>query len=88
MTEYQRGLNFALNEIQEYRALVIKAYKTCTVKETARLGHILETKNTLSLLGTVESKIMKEIGYTAAEVYKHLVERKKIEDQELGWEQF
>jgi len=71
------GLEFAIKEVQEWRKLKILAFNSSEFVDRADAKR--ETRNTLNLLGTIESALRGTLGETDEDVFKSMVERAKEE---------
>ncbi len=80
MTEYERGLRDAIEEIRGWRELTVKAFREFPCvdpKEAAR-----ECRNKLNLLGVIESKLRHKAGDDPKVIFREDIERSKSEGVE------
>lgn len=78
MNGFRDGVRFAVEEVQGWRALTIKAHNECRYvdpKEALR-----EVKNKLNLLGVIESKLRCASGEVPTAVFHSMIAREKTEE--------
>jgi hypothetical protein len=69
------GLKEAVKEVQGWRSLQIKAHALGGFKYPEEA--LREHKNTLNLLGVIESKLRKASGEDSKEVFRDMINRKE-----------
>jgi len=68
---------FAAEEVAKWRELHIRNYRECPTTDPK--GALRELKNTLNLLGVIESGFLKKAGFSAEYIFRQSCERTKSE---------